>query len=693
LTLGSPTHAGTIDLRGGNTLSAGGLTVATLMRANTSNQPDAVSGVTTPATGVRGFVVNGISGQTANLLELRVNNIFKTGFDAAGNFSGDISGNAATATALDTTPDLCDPGDAARGVNSTGDAAGCFTPAGGGASAIADLTDLKVTRDADTGILNIAAGRARFGNALYSIAAATVELDDASTTGDAEVFVGQDGALTVAHTGGMTLVCTGCTASAAGAGIPITAIPLARWSSAVSGAWDASGTERRAFSNGIIPVNGTAVCATDLNGVRTFSLCLDPLTAQADPADADLIVFQRDSDGGLRKMTIAELKTEIGVGGTGTPAGTGTEIQYRLDASNFGSIPGSSVAANQVELLEGDTNPTVSIAKNSSITGEIQAGVHGGGYGWISTATDHNFRIGRNFNWRIILPVSGGSVDFLDFTDPTKLLRFDLSSLPTTTTRAVQPPTADGALFSLGMTLDVSANTNLGATSPVAMAGDNVTCPTCEVTGNKDQLSGYLGVDANGDSTVLRDLIITRNLILSGTDPWNSTVLTDDVAPGAPGTANQATRYVDRTLGRFAVHRNGVTNPEVYVADSDVRWAPTLSLMGALATGDAQACTIVPPAFTGYTGWVLVGVSGRLLTADATGINVQVAKIEGATPANMLSTAFTTDAGEILGSDATAPAVIDALEDDVLPEDLVCLDIDAADDGVTLAMALEFAPL
>jgi hypothetical protein len=703
LTLGTSNHQGSIDLRGGNTLSAGGVTVATLIRANTSNKPGGVGGVTTPAADVRGWIINGISGQTANLLELRVNDSLLAAFDAAAGFTG----NAATATALAADPDACPGGDFVTDIAANG-ALTCDTPpgAGGGSSEISDLTDLKVTRDADTGILNIAAGRARFGNTLYAISAATLELDDASTTGDAEIFVGQDGTLTVAHTPGMTVVCTGCTAGGGGAGIPQTAIPLARWSSASSGVWDASGTERRGFSNGIIPVNGAGLGASDLNGVRTFSLSIDGLTGQADPADADKIYFERDSDNAPRKMTIGELKTEIGAGGDGTPAGSGTEIQYRFDASNFGAIPGSSFAANFLELFSGDTNPAASLVKNSSITGDIQAGVNGSGYGWLSTATNHNLRLGRNFNWRIILPASGGSVDFLDFTDQTKIMRLDLSSLATATTRAVQPPTADGLLFSLGMTLDVSANTNLGATSPIALSGDDVTCPTCEVTGNKDQLSGYLGMDANGDATVLRDLYVTRNLTVG--DGESGTVIAapagsvDDVSgslvleegandPGDPAAGEQ--RLYLRAADSRPVFRdeNSVVDP--VVRDSDVRWAPTLSLMGALSTGDAQACTIVPPAFAGYTGWVLVRVSGRLLTADTTGINFQVAKVEGATPVNMLSTAFTTDAGETLGSDATTPAVIDTAEDDVLPEDLVCLDGDAADDGETLSLALEFAPL
>lgn len=46
--------------------------------------------------------------------------------------SGSISGNAATATALASTPTICSSGQAARGVLASGNATGCFTPSGGG---------------------------------------------------------------------------------------------------------------------------------------------------------------------------------------------------------------------------------------------------------------------------------------------------------------------------------------------------------------------------------------------------------------------------------------------------------------------------------------------------------------------------------------------------------------------------------
>jgi len=444
---------------------------------------------------------------------------------------------------------------------------------------------------------------------------------------------------------------------------------------------------------------------TTLSGLLTTSnLGIGFTESDTNPAcnAGDYYIYADLSETTLKKC-LDGVASDLDTGGAGgVGASSDTELLFNNSASVDGvpgsvwngsllTLPATNIASNTFTQTHAN-NPTFSVIDSTDSITTSMGSNSTGNYGWLVVETNHPLRFGSNglFSGAI---TAAGAWQFWDRTDNSKILSWDLSSLATTTTRSVQPPTADGALFSLGMTLDVSSNTNLGGTSPIVVSGDNVTCPTCLVDGDVDASPGVVGIDASGDAVIPRDLTITRNLIMGGGDPWNLTGLTDDSAPGAPGSANQFTSYVDRALGRFATHRNGVTDPEVYVADSDVRWAPTISLMGALATGDAQACTIVPPAFTGYTGWVLIGVSGRLLTADTTGVNVQVAKVEGATPANMLSTAFTTDAGETLGSDATAPAVIDALEDDVLPEDLVCLDVDAADDGVTLAMALEFAPL
>lgn len=56
----------------------------------------------------------------------------------------------------------------------------------------------------------------------------------------------------------------------------------------------------------------------------------------------------------------------------------------------------------------------------------------------------------------------------------------------------------------------------------------------------------------------------------SGTgSPLNETGITDDVAPGAPASSNEYTRYVDRTTGRWEIHRNGAGSAETYVASVD----------------------------------------------------------------------------------------------------------------------------
>lgn len=122
VTIGSATHQGTVHLRGGNTSSIAGITVANMLRANTTNTPGTVAGIQSPSAAVRGMIIQGAASQSANLFEFRDSaNTFLTGFDPLGNFSG-------TAAALAGTPTLCASGQAARGILAGGNATGCFEP-------------------------------------------------------------------------------------------------------------------------------------------------------------------------------------------------------------------------------------------------------------------------------------------------------------------------------------------------------------------------------------------------------------------------------------------------------------------------------------------------------------------------------------------------------------------------------------
>jgi hypothetical protein len=67
-----------------------------------------------------------------------------------------------------------------------------------------------------------------------------------------------------------------------------------------------------------------------------------------------------------------------------------------------------------------------------------------------------------------------------------------------------------------------------------------------------------------------------------GTAPWNLTGITDDVAPSAPGSANQFTSYVDRTSGLLAWILNG--GSAQYVASGNSSGAATLIPSGASPT-------------------------------------------------------------------------------------------------------------
>jgi hypothetical protein len=71
--------------------------------------------------------------------------------------------------------------------------------------------------------------------------------------------------------------------------------------------------------------------------------------------------------------------------------------------------------------------------------------------------------------------------------------------------------------------------------------------------------SGGLSIRTSADA-VMATISTAGVLTLGdGTAPWNLTGLTDDVAPSAPGTANEFTTYVDRTTGLWAYILNGGT--------------------------------------------------------------------------------------------------------------------------------------
>lgn len=145
---------------------------------------------------------------------------------------------------------------------------------GGGASMAAQLGDFAVSQTSGT-VLTVGPNcsfttpcNVRIGALAYTLTnPITVTLS--SGTGNVYIYFASTGALTVGHN--MIVSCSGsCTAPPGITAFPADAVPLYTWH-ATSGAWDATGTDQRAFlsSKNVIP--GAGLMATELAGQTTIA--------------------------------------------------------------------------------------------------------------------------------------------------------------------------------------------------------------------------------------------------------------------------------------------------------------------------------------------------------------------------------------------------------------------------------------
>lgn len=148
---------------------------------------------------------------------------------------------------------------------------------GSGASMASELGDLTVVQT-DAATLTIGANcsfttpcNIRFGGLVYSVtSSSTVSL--ASGTGNALVYAAGSGRLTVGHN--LNLVCSsGCTAQSGITAFPHDSVPLFNWH-ATNGAWDASGSDVRAFLGSKNVTPGAGLMTTELSGIT--SVAADP---------------------------------------------------------------------------------------------------------------------------------------------------------------------------------------------------------------------------------------------------------------------------------------------------------------------------------------------------------------------------------------------------------------------------------
>jgi len=106
----------------------------------------------------------------------------------------------------------------------------------------------------------------------------------------------------------------------------------------------------------------------------------------------------------------------------------------------------------------------------------------------------------------------------------------------------------------------------------------------------------------------------------------------------------------------------------------------------AISTGDGKAYLTVPAAWNGKT---VQSIHAGLTTASSSGTpTIQVARIRGGSPVDVLSTKVTIDANELTSYTAATPPVVDTANDDLSTGDLLRVDVDVAGTGAKGLMVL-----
>lgn len=183
--------------------------------------------------------------------------------------------------------------------------------------------------------------------------------------------------------------------------------------------------------------------------------------------------------------------------------------------------------------------------------------------------------------------------------------------------------------------------------------------------------------DGGSDEVTLAESQVTGlTAALAGKADLASPTLTG--VPTAP-TAAPGTDTTQVATTAFVL-ANSVTPPitaQVLVTDPNG---------SAITTGDGKAYVTVPAAWNGKT---IQSIHAGLTTASSSGTpTVQVARIRGGTPVDVLSTAVTIDANELTSYTATTPPVVDTANDDLSTGDLLRIDVDVAGTGAKGLMVL-----
>ena len=182
--------------------------------------------------------------------------------------------------------------------------------------------------------------------------------------------------------------------------------------------------------------------------------------------------------------------------------------------------------------------------------------------------------------------------------------------------------------------------------------------------GNHTHTAASVGADAAGTAAALVDDLsgvsdptTARSNLGLGTLATKSAIASGDITDGTIASGDLSAEARSRSLQIVVTDPGGDT----------------------LTTGDGKAFCVVPSELNNF---VITALHAAVTTVSSSGaVTVQVARVRGGTPVDVLSTAITVDASETSSYTAATAPVINTSNDDVLTGDFLRVDIDGAGTG------------
>lgn len=107
-----------------------------------------------------------------------------------------------------------------------------------------------------------------------------------------------------------------------------------------------------------------------------------------------------------------------------------------------------------------------------------------------------------------------------------------------------------------------------------------------------------------------------------------------------------------------------------------------------IATGDGKKYLPITEILNNYN---VIAVYAEVITAGTTGTtDIQIARIRGGTPVDILSTKLTIDSGETSSRTAATPVVINTANDDLATGDKLRIDVDAKSTTAPKGLIISF---